>query len=135
MRAASAGPRDGRRRTLRRLLGAGALVAVVIVGLLAMHTLDQRGLADPPAAGASASVAAPASDGHDGLCPTCGADDAAGMTIACAMALFLVLLLVLPRGAVTAWMRAAWFPHTRPLAAAPAPPRPPSLHALCISRT
>ncbi|MGC5617693.1 DUF6153 family protein [Georgenia sp. Z1491] len=140
------------RGIFRRLLWGGLLVAGIIVGLVAMHTLNLHGTptAQAPAA---ISVSAPeageahhaavgqqtSSDtakNHEGACADCGASDHLEMAMACVLALLLALLVLMPPRLLPGWM------HSNPRSDHPqvrltvrVPLRAPSLHVLCISRT
>ena len=146
-------PGRGIPSVFRGVLLALLLVTAVIVGLLAMHTLNLHGTAaaDAPAAmSMSMSMSTSAHEsghvgtdmaalggvaGDDGTsCAGCGGDEHAGMAMMCVLALLLVLLLVVPPSASRGWMRVALLtPLTDPLTARL--PCAPSLHVLCISRT
>ncbi len=142
-------PGRGRASVFRGVLLAVLLVTAVIVGLLAMHTLNLHGTAaaDAPAA-MSMSASAHESDhvgtamsAHGGAagedstsCAGCGTDDHAGMAMMCVLALLLVLLLVVPPSALRGWTRAALLTPLAETFTARLP-RAPSLHVLCISRT
>ncbi|WP_277211646.1 DUF6153 family protein [Isoptericola croceus] len=132
------------------LLG-GLLAVAIIVGLVAMHTLNVHGT---PAAHASAAVSILVPDaahghdaathqqvpggtpaGHGGTCADCGAGDHLGMAMACVLALLLALLILIPPRLVPGWFhspsRAGSFRHLTDRVSS----RAPSLHVLCISRT
>ena len=115
-----------------------ALTAALIGGLLAMHALnDPAAHADPPAAvavheaGAAHGIdAPPAGEG----CPDCAGQETM-LAMSCVLALLVVsLLFLVPR---PTGMRGVVSSRTGPVSAAgrTAPPRPPSLLVLCISRT
>lgn len=129
----------------------GLLVTTVIVGLLAMHTLNLHGTS---AAHVPTVISAPDSGtgkAHHGTageyepehgvadpatsCADCGTSNHLGMALACVLALLLVLLVILPPRLVPGWMRVvprpllAWRYINKQLT------RAPSLHVLCISRT
>ncbi|MBE7954636.1 hypothetical protein ILP86_09930 [Microbacterium sp. R1] len=129
----------------------GLLVAAIVLGLLAMHTLNLHGT---PAAHAPATISVAASDAvgahhsaagaHEsggtasdlgGTCADCGGSDHLGMAMACVLALLLVLLILAPPQLLPGWMHTA----PRPLLVArfidQLRSRAPSLHVLCISRT
>lgn len=148
-----AATRTGRsfRSVFRGVLLGVLLVAAVIVGLLAMHTLNLHGTAaaDAPAA-MSMAAPGPAHSSHDtaagpasgdtqgdrGMsCAGCTTDDHSGMAMICVLALLLVMLLLAPprllrRGPGTVLRTPLAETHLARLL-----PRPPSLHVLCISRT
>lgn len=121
-----------------------ALIAIaVIVGLLAMHTLHLNGAAatEQPTAGMSMSMsehhevplAAPAPD--VAMCAECGPEGHLGAAMACAIALLLVLLVVVPPGRLDTRPRLARPVGVRGRPRARAFAESLSLHALCISRT
>ena len=135
----------------RGVLLAILLVAAVIVGLLAMHTLNLHGTAaaDSPASMTMSAAAAPGTAHHDTAgahdsgapaddrsmsCAGCAGDDHLGMATLCVLALLLILLLVIPPHALRGWASATLRPHLIETLTARAP-RAPSLHVLCISRT
>ena len=151
--ASATATRSGKspRAFFRCVLLGGLLVAAVIVGLLAMHTLNLHGT---PAAHAPAVVSASVVDAgaaHHGAvgdhepngalgdpgasCADCGAGDHLGMAMACVLALLLVLLVLLPPRLLPGWMRTVprpllvWRGIDRQVS------RAPLLHVLCISRT
>ena len=147
--------RRGHLGLLRGVLLGGLLVAAVLTGLLAMHTLNLHGTPAAHAATAAVSVtdsgearqgaahhdtaSAHATSGttHDpgGSCTDCGSDGHLGMAMACVLALLLALLvLVLPR-ILPGWPRTA--PRSLPIARFfdRGLSRAPSLQVLCISRT
>ncbi|QYM62977.1 hypothetical protein [Microbacterium sp. Se5.02b] len=109
------------RGVFQGVLLVGLLATGIIVGLLAMHTLNLHGTAaaDAPTS-LSASVSEPAAAHHvsaaahdsghgsgdrDMSCAGCGTDDHAGMAMACVLALLLLLLLVAPPHLLRAWTR------------------------------
>lgn len=135
----------------RRSLGLAA-VAAVLVGLFAMHALGLHGTSVPePAttvtafehAGASAAADRETAPNHDHgqsshPCPECTDShlEMAGMCLSILLAVAISVLRLRPRlflrWALEPWRRL----DARILAVAAArPPRPPSLHVLCISRT
>lgn len=132
------------RSIARSLLLLIVVTAAIIVGLLAMHSLNTHTATDaghPTTISAAADVAA--DDHHAGNtaadepCADCGAGGHSDMlTLACVLALLAtVLLLARPRGG-SRWLSV--LPRPKPIVT-PAKPRsgtrPPSLTALCISRT
>ncbi|BDZ59304.1 MULTISPECIES: DUF6153 family protein [Micrococcales] len=143
--------RKGLQGFLRRVVLGGLLVAAVVIGLLAMHTLNLHGTAAahaPAVISVSTSDAVGAHHGaagtHEsggtasdlgGTCADCGAGTHLGMAMACVLALLLVLLILVPPRLLPGWMHTA----PRPLLVARSIdrllPRAPSLHVLCISRT
>lgn len=144
-------PRKGLQGLFRRVLLGGLLVAAVVIGLLAMHTLNLHGT---PAAHAPAAISASATGADEAhhlaagmhesggtasdlgpACTDCGGSDHLGMALACVLALLLVLLVLVPPRLLPGWMHIA----PRPLLVARSIDRmlsrAPSLHVLCISRT
>ncbi|MFL2002132.1 DUF6153 family protein [Microbacterium sp. A1-JK] len=131
------------RSMARTLLLLIALTGAVIVGLLAMHSLNTHTAvetghhttltADTSSAAAGDSHPATAAEEP---CADCGTGHSNMLAMACVLALLaIVLLLARPRDAQR-WL--ALFPRPGPLVAAPpggAGSHPPSLTALCISRT
>ncbi len=126
-------------------------MAAVVIGLLAMHTLNLHGT---PAAHTPAAITASASDAvgahhaaagtHESSgtasdlgpgCADCGGGTHLGMAMACVLALLLVLLVLVPPRLLPGWMHTA----PRPLLVERfidwLLSRAPSLHVLCISRT
>ena len=141
----------GLRSLFRRVLLGGVLVAAVVTGLLAMHTLNLHGT---PVAHAPAAMSVSATDADEahhlaagthesggtasdlgGTCTDCGGGAHLSMAMACVLALLLVLLLLVPPRLLPGWMHLA----PRPLFVARSIDRrlsrAPSLHILCISRT
>ncbi|WP_426321017.1 DUF6153 family protein [Microbacterium sp. E-13] len=135
----------GGQSTARRLLLLIAFTGAVIIGLLAMHSLNSH-----TAAGTShhhyadAAVVSAVDMGHDhsdaaddsAQCADCGTDHSSMLAMTCVLALLAVaLLLVCPQ------LRHRWLstmPGRQPVVPASgirASARPPSLSALCISRT
>ncbi|MGC5225083.1 DUF6153 family protein [Micromonospora sp. DT81.3] len=132
--------RPGPRRLGHSLLLLIAVTATIIIGLLAMHSLNSHTASPAPGNGAVVAVhdlaphdhgtAQPANDVH---CADCGGH--AGMlAMACVLVLLAVsLLLLLPRLGLPwgAALRAGPIATVR----AALPSRPPSLLVLCVSRT
>lgn len=138
------------RNVARTLLLLVVLIGAVIVGLLAMHSLN--GHATAPAHHITAAHAEDISGGHTdqatvaavdahtqavtgGDCSDCGTGHASMLAMACVLALFVVLLLFGRSPNATRWLHV--FLRAQPL---PAPralghSSPPSLIQLCISRT
>ena len=133
------------RRTLwRNLLLTFAAVVTIVVGLLAMHSLNLEHVAS------SSMVSSAESAGHPmtivgGSGAWIVTDDCGGVpcvpehsmtAMACILALLVSVLLIGMIRVVTAWRpvhkRAA--AHLEPWASLPMS-APPSLHVLCISRT
>lgn len=136
---------------LRRVMLGGLLVAAVVLGLLAMHTLNLHGT---PAAHAPAAISVSTSDAvgahhgaagsHEsggaasdlgGTCTDCGGGDHLGMAMACVLALLLVLLVLVPPRLLPGWMHTVPRPLLVERFIDRLLSRAPSLHVLCISRT
>jgi len=120
-----------------------AVTAAIIVGLLAMHSLNSHTETAAPAIASAMhehGTAGPGVTDHgttqpatDGDCADCGGH-ASMLAMACVLALLIVsLLLFLPRVGIT-WGAALRAGPTL-IARATHLPRPPSLLVLCISRT
>jgi len=119
-----------------------AVTAAIIVGLLAMHSLNSHTETAAPATAAvhEHGTATPGAADHgttqpatDGDCADCGGHTSM-LAMACVLALLIVsLLLFLPRVGIT-W-GAALRAGPALIARAAVLPRPPSLLVLCISRT
>ena len=132
------------RSMARTLLLLIALIGAVIVGLLAMHSLHTHTAAET---GHHASMAADSSgmstDSHaaataavDHGCADCGSDHSSMFAMACVLALLATVLLLARPAAVRQWL--ALLPRPGPPAVSPPvipDLLPPSLTALCISRT
>jgi hypothetical protein len=119
------------------------VTAAIIVGLLAMHSLNSHTETAAPAAAAAMhehDTTNPGAADHgtsqpatDAECADCGGH-ASMLAMACVLALLIVsLLLFLPRVGIT-W-GAALRAGPALIARAAVLPRPPSLLVLCISRT
>lgn len=136
---------------MRCVLFGGLLVAAILVGLLAMHTLNLHGT---PAAHAPAAISASASDAVGAhhvaagtpessgtasdlgpACADCGGGAHLGMAMACVLALLLVLLVLVPPRLLPGWMHTAPRPLLTERFVDRLLSRAPSLHVLCISRT
>jgi hypothetical protein len=119
-----------------------AVTAAIIVGLLAMHSLNSHTETAAPATAAvhEHGTANPGAADHgttqpatDGDCGDCGGH-ASMLAMACVLALLILsLLLFLPRVGIT-W-GAALRAGPALIARAAVLSRPPSLLVLCISRT
>jgi len=127
------------RSMARTLLLLIAVTAAVIVGLLAMHSLNTHTAADT---GHQTTASATADDHHSGAsvtdegCADCGSGHSDMLAMACVLALLATVLLVALLRPGRVWLSV--LPRPQPLSAAlPGRPslRPPSLTALCISRT
>ncbi|MDF2824673.1 MAG: hypothetical protein K0R68_2081 [Mycobacterium sp.] len=132
------------RSMARTLLLLIALIAAVIVGLLAMHSLNTHTAGETGHQSTATAPVTTAIDVHhvgstasDEPCADCGTGHADMLTMACVLALLAaVLLLVGPRTTALRWLSTQ--PRPGPLGAAVFPLtllRPPSLSVLCISRT
>lgn len=131
------------RRLRRTLLLTVLAVSGIVVGLLTMHTVD---LGTPHAsvgpsvtsmAGGDMSLTTEAPDrSGDTECGlSCGAPTHEVLTMACLLVL-LVTLVALARPVLAHSDPRAWFlPRRPPPPSGTAPPTPPSLHLLSISRT
>ncbi|WP_194410995.1 DUF6153 family protein [Microbacterium cremeum] len=137
------------RSTARRLLLLIALTGAVIVGLLAMHSLSGHAASGAGDHAADTAVVADRDIGHahsattattattvvTDVCADCGDDHSSMLAMACVLALLAVALLLRPQPGHR-WL--STMPRPRPVPSAPASRtrrRPPSLTALCISRT
>ncbi|SDH21900.1 DUF6153 family protein [Microbacterium pygmaeum] len=132
------------RSMARTLLLLIALTGAVIVGLLAMHSLNTHTAAETghhatmaadPADMSTDSHAAATTAVDDG-CADCGSDHSSMFAMACVLALLATVLLLARPAAVRQWL--ALLPRPGPpVVSPPGIPglRPPSLTALCISRT
>lgn len=137
------------------MLFGGLLVAALITGLLAMHTLNLHGTAAAHAPAVSVSVAnadvvhhgdarhsaadthLAGSAGHDpaASCTDCGSDGDLGTAMACVLALLLALLILVPPRMLPGWLRMRPRPVVGTRSIGGVLSRAPSLHVLCISRT
>ena len=128
---------------LRRIACMLFIAALAVVGIaMSSHSATPAGHSMPisaPAAHGHAAHdhAAPASEvstAVDAPCPDC-ADDHSGILIACAfLALLIAVSILLPVGALRLGLRA---PDATLIVEEPereAPPRPPDLAKLCVSR-
>lgn len=132
------------RSVARTLLLLIAVTGAVIVGLLAMHSLNAHTATE---AGHSTTVtsAAPtdATDHHTGHtatdepCAECGSGHSDMLAMACVLALLATVLLLMRPGAVTRWLSILPRPKPSVLTALFTRPalRPLSLTVLCLSRT
>lgn len=129
----------------------GLLVTTVIVGLLAMHTLNLHGTSAAHAPTVISTSDSGTGEAHHGAagdhepehgvadpatsCADCGTSNHPGMALVCVLALLLVLLKILPPRRLAGWMCVeprpllVWRYVKKQLT------RAPSLHVLCISRT
>lgn len=128
------------RSAARTLLLMIALTGVVIVGLLAMHSLNLHSSADSGHQSSTAADASSTSNSHataaEDSCADCGTGHSDMLAMACVLAL-LAVVLILARPRITRLWLAL---RPRPGPGLPAPFRaevlhPPSLIVLCISRT
>lgn len=130
------------RSMARTLLLLIAVTAAVIVGLLAMHSLNTHTAADTGHQTTVATASATAEDHHSGStatgepCADCGSGHSDMLAMACVLALLATVLLL---GRLRpSKVSLSLLPRPQPLSAAlPGGPRlrPPSLTVLCISRT
>lgn len=142
---------------LRCVLFGGLLVAAVIAGLLAMHTLNLHGTPSAHAPAAISGTVADSSETHQGVahhssagshgftsgtahdpgdsCADCGGGTHLGMAMACVLALLLALLVLVPPRMLPGWMHTAPRPLVVERFIDRLLSRAPSLHVLCISRT
>ena len=136
--------RPGRRGLGRAVLVLVAVTAAIIVGLLAMHSLNghtetaapvstaaihEHDAMDPGVADHGTSQL-----GTAGECADCGGHAGMWAMVACVLALLSVtLLLIVPRIEIN--LAAALRAGPAPIARWTRLPRPPSLLDLCISRT
>ena len=142
---------------LRCVLFGGLLVAAVIAGLLAMHTLNLHGTPSAHAPAALSVTVADSGEAHQGVahhssagsygltsgtahdpggsCADCGGGTHLGMAMACVLALLLVLLALVPPRLLPGWMHTAPRPLLVERFIDRLLSRAPSLHILCISRT
>lgn len=130
-------------RTLLLLL---ALTGAVILGLLAMHSLNTHGLGSHTD-GSTTMLVSAVETAHDGEhhsaaaateqeCADCGTSDADMMAMACILALLVtVLLLARPRQPLGGRVAPHRGPDLAVIQVIRVEPRPPSLNVLCISRT
>ncbi|MFS0731907.1 DUF6153 family protein [Microbacterium sp. 1P10UB] len=136
------------RSMARTLLLLIALTGAVIIGLLAMHSLNTHTAAETGHHATMATMATTdpsgmSTDSHAGAtaavddgCPDCGSDHSSMFAMACVLALLATVLLLARPTAVRQWL--ARFPRPGPPAISPPGIpglRPPSLTVLCISRT
>lgn len=132
----------------RTLLLLFALTGAVIVGLLAMHSLNTHGLSSHPGGSSAVHVASSEASLHQAehhsggagdeepVCADCGTGHGDMMAMACVLALLVAVLLLTRPSHLTgslSQMHRVYGPSSgrqhRML------PRPPSLDILCISRT
>ena len=134
------------RSMARTLLLLIALTGAVIIGLLAMHSLNTHATAESGHHATMATDQGGASvmgDAHaattvsaEESCADCGTSHSGMLAMACVLALLAtVLLLARARGAQS-WLALLPRPGPRALPASDSPGlHPPSLTVLCISRT
>ncbi|MFB7891758.1 DUF6153 family protein [Microbacterium sp. NPDC056044] len=132
------------RTVARRLLLLIAVTGAIIVGLLAMHSLNAHTATDTGhQATVTASAAAGAGDHHSGTtatdepCAECGSGHSDMLAMACVLALLATVLLLMRPGAVVRWLSILPRPKPSVLTALLTRPalRPPSLTVLCLSLT
>jgi energy-converting hydrogenase Eha subunit F len=134
-------------RTLgRNVLVVLAVSIAVIVGLLAMHSLNTHAVSAEPAAETAAQANAEMTAHHSPAvpsepevgCAACGQGEHSSAWMACVIGLLLTLLLLAPRrgpGAAVRTARGDRVPRLLWAARCLAAPPGPSLNVLCISRT
>ena len=115
------------RSMVRTLLLLVVITGAIIVGLLAMHSLNAH----------TATDAGHQTTATDEPCADCGSGHSTMLAMACVLALLATVLLLVRPSAVMRWL--SILPRPRPSVASalftgPAL-RPPSLTVLCISRT
>lgn len=132
------------RSVARTLLLLIAVIGAVIVGLLAMHSLNTHGsAADTNHQTAVTAVSGPSAEDHHGgataldePCTDCGTNHSDMLTMACVLALLVTVLFLASTRGAQQWLSILPRPRPPVLASLPGPGlRPPSLTALCISRT
>ena len=132
------------RTVARTLLLLIAVTGAVIVGLLAMHSLNAHTATDTGHPASVTSTASTGSGDHhagstatDEACADCGSGHSDMLAMACVLALLATVLSLARPGAVRRWL--SILPRPRPLAVSALFVRPalhpPSLTVLCISRT
>jgi hypothetical protein len=134
-------------RTLgRTVLVVLAVSIAVIIGLLAMHSLNTHAVSGGATAESVAHAPTemtvhhgPATPAEPGVaCASCGQGEHTTAWMACVIGLLLTLLLLAPQGASREVIRAVWGARVPrllwPVRSLAAPPGP-SLNVLCISRT
>jgi hypothetical protein len=123
-------------RSVLLLIG---VIAAILVGLLAMHSLNTPAAHAEPAAAASIHEMAITSHGdaqpstHD-HCGDCGGHHNM-LAMVCVLALLVITLLLLLPGPGITWMAALRRAGPFPLTGVMTPSKPPSLLVFCISRT
>lgn len=134
----------------RRVMIALFAVPAILIGLLAMHVLTTTGIGDSPTSssampahhpttGTPSDEFAATSPGMPASSEDCGgmcgpSHDMLGMV--CVLALLATVILLSLHLVLIRWEQLRRFVHALPAkAAALAPPVPPSLHVLSISRT
>lgn len=132
------------RSMARTLLLLIALTGAVIVGLLAMHSLNTHTAADTGHPATIASATGSAVDDHnsgatatDEACADCGSGHSDMLAMACVLALLATVLLIARLRPSQVWLSILPRPQTHGTAPPGSRPsmRPPSLTTLCISRT
>ncbi|MBW9111548.1 hypothetical protein JNB63_16960 [Microbacterium trichothecenolyticum] len=131
------------RSTARWLLLLIAITGAVIIGLLAMHSLNSHSATDASDRAGTAVVTVAdmghthsAADDTTDLCADCGSDHSSMLAMACVLALLAVALLLLRPNLGHRWL--STMPRPQPVHLTfmnLAGLRPPCLTALCISRT
>ena len=132
------------RSMARTLLLLVAVTGAIIVGLLAMHSLNTHTATDTShQTTATASATTGAGDHHAGTtatdepCADCGNGHSTMLAMACVLALLVTVLLLVRPGAAMRWLSILPRPRSSVASALFTGPalRPPSLTVLCISRT
>ncbi len=132
---------------LRLVLRGVLLTAALVVGLLAMHTLDLHGTSAAHASGVSTVSKSVVADVHEHGLPESepavageggvdrGLAGHAGVAAACVLALLLAFLLLVPPRLLPRWFQSRQRFRSRAGAAPRRILSPPSLQQLCVSRT
>jgi len=132
------------RSMARTLLLLIAVTGAIIVGLLAMHSLNAHTATDTGHQTTVTTSATSSADDHhagttatDEPCADCGSGHSDMLAMACVLALLATVLLLVRPGAVMRWLSILPRPRPSRMAALFIRPalRPPSLTVLCISRT
>lgn len=131
------------RSMARTLLLLIAVTGGIIVGLLAMHSLNAHTATDTGHQTTVTTSAVTSAGDHGGTtatdepCADCGSGHSDMLAMSCVLALLATVLLLVRPGAVMRWLSILPRPRPSLMAALFTRPalRPPSLTALCISRT
>lgn len=130
------------RSMARSLLLLITVTGAVIIGLLAMHSLNTHTAADTDHQTTVAAASA-ATDAHhagatttDEACADCGSGHSDMLAMACVLALLATVLLLARLRPGRSWLSVMPRPQLQSTAPPGRPrPKPPSLTTLCISRT